>query len=125
MGSVMHRQRKVRLPDFTGQGDHFTRLPCRLTGKATLMRNTIGFGLLLLGSIHVVAQPGDLPQNTIDCAAFIKRANGSWYVGGTTTFDFGSHKNNILARTEIHRRYMTFDGVDLFDILERKCGPRA
>ncbi len=70
------------------------------------------------------AQP-TLPPNTIQCSAFQKQHNGSWYVSQLTTFDLGTTKGMSLLHSEVGRRDFVFDGVDLFDVLEKKCGGGA
>ena len=71
------------------------------------------------------AQPtGDLPPNTIDCAAFYKAPNGTWYVGQATTFDLGTEvgtKRLTLMKSVIGRKFI-IAGTNLYDVLERKCG---
>jgi hypothetical protein len=65
-----------------------------------------------------------LPPNTIDCAAFQKTPNGNWYVGPRTTFDVGPLKAIRLGNYLVipHDANSSFRGVDLYGILERKCG---
>ena len=92
---------------------------------------TLMIVLLLLGSCAVLmsqlalAQAArDLPPNTIDCAAFQKTPNGNWYVGPRTTFDIGPVKAIGLSNYLVipHDTNSSFHGIDLYDILERKCG---
>ena len=65
-----------------------------------------------------------LLPNTIDCAAFQKTPNGNWYVGSETIFDVGSLKSVRLGNYLVipHDTNSSFRGIDLYDILERKCG---
>ncbi len=72
-----------------------------------------------------LAQAGEvLPPNTIDCATFNKTPNGNWYVGPRTTFDVGPLKAISLSNYLVipHDTNSSFRGVDLYEILERKCG---
>ncbi len=68
------------------------------------------------------AQLAGLPPNTIQCSAFQKQLNGSWYVSNLTIFDFGNTKEMALVHSEIGRRDFVFDGVNLFEVLDKKCG---
>jgi hypothetical protein len=78
-----------------------------------------------LNVYSAIAQPtDDLPPNTINCAAFIKRPDGNWYVGRVTTFDLGTAtgtKRLALLNSVIGRKF-NIAGTNLYDILERKCG---
>jgi len=82
-----------------------------------------GCALLISGVALAQASKG-LPPNTIDCAAFQKTPNGNWYVGSRTVFDVGSLKSVGLANYLVipHDTNSSFRGVDLYEILERKCG---
>lgn len=66
---------------------------------------------------------GDLPPNTINCAAFYKAPNGNWYVGQATTFDLGTEsgtKRLTVMKSVIGRKFI-IAGTNLYDVLERKC----
>ena len=65
----------------------------------------------------------DVP-NTIDCAAFSKRADGAWYVSKqSTTFAFGPVKSLTLEKRQLVKsRSLSFGGADLFQAVEKKCG---
>jgi hypothetical protein len=79
---------------------------------------------VLISSFVLAQADKELPPNTIDCAAFKKTPNGNWYVGPRTTFDVAPLKAIGLANYLVvpHDTNASFRGVDLFDILERKCG---
>jgi hypothetical protein len=79
---------------------------------------------VLVSSFALARADTRLPPNTIDCAAFKKTPNGSWYVGPRTTFDIGPLKAIGLGNYLVipHDTNSSFRGVDLYDILERKCG---
>jgi hypothetical protein len=79
---------------------------------------------MLIGSVALAQGSKQLLPNTIDCAAFRKTANGNWYVGARTTFDVGSLKSVNLSNYLVipHDTNSSFRGVDLYDVLERKCG---
>jgi len=71
---------------------------------------------------QTAAQPAPLPPNTIDCSAFKKLPNGSWYVGAPTTFDIGSVKRMTLSNSTLNLNSMNLGGANLYGVLERKCG---
>jgi hypothetical protein len=78
---------------------------------------------IIFGASNLVAQTsGDLPPNTIECGAFVKRPNGNWYAGQPTTFDIGTTKRVTVGNQEISPRAFNFGGTDLYTLLERKCG---
>jgi hypothetical protein len=79
---------------------------------------------VLVGSLALAQADKDLPPNTIDCTAFKKMPSGNWYVGPRTTFDVGRLKaigleNYLVIPNDTNG---SFRGVDLYGILERKCG---
>jgi hypothetical protein len=89
--------------------------------------------LILVASCAVLASSfaleradTELPPNTIDCAAFKGTPNGNWYVGPRTTFDVGPLKAVRLGNYLVipHDTNASFREVDLYNILERKCGSR-
>jgi hypothetical protein len=67
------------------------------------------------------ARAQSLPPNTLNCADFTKRPDGSWYVDNAT-FDFGTVKHMTLGKTVITKRAYGLSGADLYDALETKCG---
>jgi hypothetical protein len=79
---------------------------------------------VLVSSLALARADKELPPNTIDCAAFKKTPNGNWYVGTRTTFDVGPLKAIGLGNYLVipHDTNSSFRGVDLYAILERKCG---
>jgi len=80
--------------------------------------------LLLMSHLATARAEKELPPNTIDCSAFQRTPNGNWYVGPRTTFDVGPLKGIGLRNYLVipHDTNSSFRGIDLYDILERKCG---
>jgi hypothetical protein len=80
--------------------------------------------VVVMSNLALARAGKELPPNTIDCAAFQKTPNGNWYVGSRTTFDVGSLKSIRLGNYLVvpHDTNSSFHGIDLYDILERKCG---
>ncbi|MCP1732635.1 hypothetical protein ABIF38_005054 [Bradyrhizobium japonicum] len=74
-----------------------------------------------IGSIGLVTTAAAQP-NTIDCSAFSKRSDGTWYVGAPTTFDVGNTTSITVAVRAVGRNFMNIAGDDLFDLIEAKCG---
>jgi hypothetical protein len=66
--------------------------------------------------------PRTSSKNTIQCAAFKKMPDGTWYVGEPTMFRIGTFKKTIFTHVSIGPHFFTFGGVDLYAVLERKCG---
>jgi hypothetical protein len=65
-----------------------------------------------------------LPANTIDCSQFRKVAANAWLENGVAKFDLGSAKGVTLQGTPILPNVNdVVGGVDLYQVLETKCGP--
>lgn len=76
--------------------------------------------LAVAGAATAHAQ-SPIPANTIDCAAFSKTASGAWHVGASTTFELGGN-SMALGDKDITPRSTTVNGIDLYDVLQSKCG---
>ena len=63
--------------------------------------------------------------NTIQCSAFKKMPDGTWYVEGPTTFRIGTFKKTTFTQQSIGPGFFTFGKVDLYKVLEGKCGARS
>ncbi len=63
-----------------------------------------------------------LPRNTIDCTQFKKTGPQEWIEVGTAVFNLGSIDDIHLTNQPITPRYFKFDGIDLYPVVERKCG---
>lgn len=82
--------------------------------------------VLIAGWFIVPAAAEDaLPRNTIDCQAFVKDENGSWRVRGEiTTFDIGDINSLSVGPVPIAPGALHVGGVDLYEVLEKKCGSK-
>jgi hypothetical protein len=58
---------------------------------------------------------------SVPCQAFTKNERGHWYVKGPVTFDIGTAENQTLQDVEIPPKFFIIGGVDLYDLLEKKC----
>ena len=69
------------------------------------------------------ARPSGSPPSTkaVPCQAFTKNERGHWYVKGPVTFDIGTAENQTLQDVEIPPKFFIIGGVDLYDLLEKKC----
>jgi len=63
-----------------------------------------------------------LPPNTIDCKQFKKIGPQEWAEIGTAVFDLGEIKDINLSNQPVIPRYFKFGGIDLFPVVEQKCG---
>ena len=79
-----------------------------------------GIALAAAGAASAHAQ-SPLPANTIDCSAFVKTASGAWHVGASTTFELAGNSFTFGDR-DITPHSTTVNGIDLYDVLESKCG---
>ncbi len=83
------------------------------------MRTLIVFLVIVTFSSNGLAEGQD-QTDTIDCAGFAKRENGSWYAR-ETTFALGPMKSITFSNQVIAPRSFSFSGVDLFQVIEKKC----
>lgn len=58
---------------------------------------------------------------SVPCEAFSKNERGHWYVKRPVTFDIGTAENQTLQDVEIPPKFFIIGGVDLYDLLEKKC----
>ncbi|MBV9567999.1 MAG: hypothetical protein JO172_07670 [Hyphomicrobiales bacterium] len=68
------------------------------------------------------AEDAPLPPNTLPCDAFTKKSDGTWFATRPVTFDVGSAKNLNLDGGAITPKSQTLGGVDLYVLLDAKCG---
>ncbi len=66
-----------------------------------------------------------LPKNSIDCTQFKKTGPKEWIEVGTAVFDLGSIKDISLTNQPVTPGYFKFDGIDVYPVLEQKCGAPA
>jgi hypothetical protein len=65
-----------------------------------------------------------IPSNTFSCVGFTKDPDGSWEAGGDTQpFNIGSAENIVIRNQgPIEPGWVTVGGVDLYDLVDKKCG---
>jgi hypothetical protein len=63
-----------------------------------------------------------LPKNTIDCAQFKKTGPNRWIEVGTAVFDLGGIRDIHLHDQPVTPGSFKFGGIDVFPVLEKKCG---
>jgi hypothetical protein len=68
------------------------------------------------------AEDTPLPPNTLPCDAFMKKSDGTWFAKRPVTFDVGNAKNLNLDGGAITPKSQMFGGVDLYVLLDAKCG---
>ncbi|MBV8450493.1 MAG: hypothetical protein JO357_07655 [Hyphomicrobiales bacterium] len=68
------------------------------------------------------AEDAPLPPNTVPCDAFTKKSDGTWFATRPVTFDIGNAKNLNLDGGAITPKSQTLGGVDLYVLLDAKCG---
>jgi hypothetical protein len=81
------------------------------------MRLTLATAILAASTALAAAQD----NTTIDCSAFQKQPNGSYYVGGSTTVKIGT-ATMTLSSMAVAPRSVSLGGIDLYDAIDRKCG---
>jgi hypothetical protein len=64
------------------------------------------------------------PGSTVQCSAFKKMPDGTWYVGAPTTVGIGTFSKMTFSTISIGPHFFSFGGVDLYEFLENKCGPQ-
>jgi hypothetical protein len=65
-----------------------------------------------------------IPPNTFTCTGFTKNPDGSWEAGDDTRpFNVGSAENIVIRNQgPIEPGWVTVGGVDLFELVDKKCG---
>ena len=66
-----------------------------------------------------------LPKNTVDCKQFKRTGPKEWIEVGTAIFDLGAIKDINLTDQPVTPGYFKFGGIDLYPVLEGKCGDHA
>jgi hypothetical protein len=72
-------------------------------------------------AIAQVSQP-ELPPNTLRCEGFKKTSDGTWYAEKSAPFDIGDTNEVTVERQVIGPGSHKIGGIDLYVLLERKCG---
>ena len=83
--------------------------------------SAIGFWMPAVAQDKVSA----LPKNTLDCKQFKRTGPKEWIEVGTAVFDLGSIKDITLTDQPVTPGYFKFGGIDLYPVLEGKCGDPA
>ena len=64
-----------------------------------------------------------VPQNTVDCRAWIHNADGSWTEKKSArSFDVGDSTGLAFRGSTIHRNDVQVGGADLAQLLDALCG---
>jgi hypothetical protein len=68
-----------------------------------------------------------IPSNTFSCAGFTKDPDGSWEAGSDTQpFNVGSAENIVIRNQgPIEPGWVTVGGVDLYELIDKKCGAQS
>ena len=83
--------------------------------------SAIGFWMPAVAQDKVSA----LPKNTVDCKQFKRTGPKEWIEVGTAVFDLGGIKDINLTDQPVTPGYFKFGGIDLYPVLEGKCGVPA
>ena len=86
--------------------------------RTAAILSVIGF------AIPAIAQDRapQLPDNTIDCKQFKKTGPQEWIEVGTAVFDLGKIKDIHLTDQPVTPGFFKFGGIDVYPVLEQKCG---
>ena len=78
-------------------------------------------------SLPAIAQDKEpaVPKNTINCKQFRKTGPREWIEVGTAVFDLGAIKDINLTDQPVTPGYFKFGGIDLYPVLDGKCGAPA
>jgi hypothetical protein len=82
---------------------------------------------ILSSSLSAIAQdrPPQLPENTIDCAQFRKTGSKEWTEVDTAIFNLGGVRDIHLTNQPVTPGFFRFGGIDVYPVLEQKCGALA
>jgi hypothetical protein len=92
------------------------------------MLRTVALILIMSGlalSAFAKDNAPNLPKNSIDCAQFKKVGPQQWIELGTAIFSLGSIDDINLTDQPVKPGFFKFDGIDLFSVLDQKCGTAA
>ena len=81
------------------------------------LRLTLAIAILTVPTALAVAQDNTI----INCSAFQKQSNGSYYVDGSTTVKIGT-ASMTLSSMAVGPRSISLGGADLYDVIDRECG---
>jgi tetratricopeptide (TPR) repeat protein len=76
----------------------------------------------LTGSAAAQSKDARLPENTIDCKQFKKTGSQEWMEVETAVFNLGKISDINLTNQPVRPRSFKFGGIDLYPVLEGKCG---
>ena len=80
--------------------------------------------LPLFTLMAATASAAGTPGNTINCVQFAKVGPITWNEQGMAVFDFGKVKGIHLEKTPIQPRAFMFEGSDLYQAIDLKCGTK-
>jgi hypothetical protein len=88
------------------------------------MMKSAAFLLLIASFVPAKAEDyaATLPKNTIDCSQFKKIGPNKWIKAGTAIFDLGAVRDIHLTDQPVMPGSFRFGGIDVFPVLEEKCG---
>jgi hypothetical protein len=89
--------------------------------QVLILISAIGFWMPAVAQDKVSA----LPKNTVDCKQFKRTGPKEWIEVGTAVFDLGEIKDINLTDQPVTPGYFKFGGIDLYPVLEGKCGDHA
>ncbi len=90
------------------------------TGRVLILSGLLAG--LLAAPLGARAEDSPLPPNTLPCDAFTKKSDGTWFATRPVTFDVGNAKNLNLDGGAITPKSQVLGGVDLYVLLDAKCG---
>jgi tetratricopeptide (TPR) repeat protein len=85
--------------------------------------SAIGFSLPAVAKDAAKEKDSGLPSNTIDCKQFKRTGPREWVEIGTAVFDLGGVSDINLTDQPVTPGYFKFGGIELFGVLDAKCGP--
>ena len=71
------------------------------------------------------AQDDPLPPNTVPCEAFKKNPNGDWIVQADVSFNAADLSEAMKGDTIITPENYNYGGLNMYQLLERKCSARG
>jgi hypothetical protein len=77
---------------------------------------------IIFESWHSAFAQDKAVPNTLPCDAFTRKEDGIWVAKRSVTFDVGNAKNLTVDAGEITPKSGNFGGIDLYVLLEAKCG---
>jgi hypothetical protein len=95
--------------------------------KRPIMPNILHLGAIVVCLLAptAFAQDDPLPPNTVPCEAFKKNASGDWVAQADVVFNAAGLSEAMKGDTIINPGNYDYSGLNMYQLLERKCSAHS